>query len=135
MNQIAAGRREAECAKSGACISLVTRCSMNRSTMLISVVGLLIAVPALAQESGPPVQRGAALVTEHCAMCHAVGRTDVSLERQAPPLRDIGRRVPLARLSEQMAMGAFGGHPQMPRFNFSQREVNAIMRYLETIQE
>lgn len=108
---------------------------MNRWTTLIPAAALLIAAPAFAQDAGPPVQRGAALVTEHCAMCHAVGRADVSLERQAPPLRDVGRRVPLATLSGQMATGTFGGHPQMPRFNFSQREVNAIMRYLETIQE
>ena len=108
---------------------------MNRWTTIFSAALLLIAMPAFAQEAGPPAQQGAALMTEHCAMCHAVGRVDMSLERQAPPLREIARRVPLATLSRQMASGTFGAHPRMPRFNFSPREVNAIMRYLETIQE
>ena len=105
------------------------------TTLSFAAALLLMVIPTFAQEAGPPVQQGAALVADHCAMCHAVGRADMSLERQAPPLREIARRVPLATLAEQMASGTFGGHPRMPRFNLSPREVNAIIRYLETIQE
>ena len=96
---------------------------------------MIAAGPAIAQEIGPPERRGAALVAERCAMCHAVGQHDESLEPQAPAFRTIGRRVPLDRLETQLAAGLLGGHPVMPKFTFEPREVSAIMRYLRSIQE
>jgi cytochrome c len=91
--------------------------------------------PALAQDVGPPERRGAALLSQHCGMCHAVGREDGSAEPQAPALRTIGRRVPLERLEAQLGTGLLGGHPVMPKFTFAPRDAVAIMRYLRSIQQ
>ena len=96
---------------------------------------LAAAAPGLAQDIGPPERRGAALVAQHCAMCHAVGQHDESVEPRAPPLRTIGRRVPLDRLEAQLAGGLLGGHPAMPKFIFKPRDASAIVRYLRSIQE
>lgn len=102
----------------------------------LSIVFLVTAaLPAFAQDAGPPERRGAALVAERCAMCHAVGQRDESLEPQAPPLRTISRRIPLDRLETQLAAGLLGGHPTMPKFTFEPRDVSAIMRYLRSLQE
>jgi mono/diheme cytochrome c family protein len=100
-------------------------------------VALVVAAawPALAQDAGPPERRGAAFLSEHCGMCHAVGLQDASMEPQAPALRRIGRRVPLERLEANLGAGLLGGHPAMPTFTFDPREVAAIMRYLRSIQE
>jgi cytochrome c len=91
--------------------------------------------PAFAQDVGPPERRGAALLSQHCGMCHAIGREGASAEPQAPALRTIGRRVPLERLEAQLDAGLLGGHPAMPKFTFEPRDAAAIMRYLRSIQE
>jgi mono/diheme cytochrome c family protein len=91
--------------------------------------------PAFAQDVGPPERRGAASMSQHCAMCHAVGRSDQSVEPQAPAFRTIARRIPLDRLETQLAAGLLGGHPAMPKFTFEPRDVSAIMHYLRSIQE
>ena len=96
---------------------------------------LAAAAPAWAQDVGPPERRGAALLSQHCGMCHAVGRQDASMEPQAPALRTIGRHVPLERLEANLGAGLLGGHPAMPTFTFEPRDVVAIMRYLRSIQE
>lgn len=96
---------------------------------------LTAATSGLAQDAGPPEQRGAALVAGHCAMCHAVGQQDESAEPRAPAFRTIGRRIALERLEAQLAAGSLGGHPTMPKFAFEPRETAAIMRYLRSIQE
>ena len=98
-------------------------------------VALIAAAPGVAQDMGPPERRGAALVAEHCAMCHAVGQQDESAEPRAPAFRTIGRRMPLERLETQLAAGLLGGHPAMPKFAFDPRETAAVMRYLRSIQE
>ena len=102
---------------------------------LVIALAWTTAWPAFAQDAGVSERRGAALVAQQCAMCHAVGRFDESLERQAPPLRTMSRRVPLDRLEQQLGTGLLGGHPIMPKFAFAARDVEAIMRYLRSIQE
>ena len=106
-----------------------------RATALSIALEWILAWPAFGQDAGVSERRGAALVAQQCAMCHAVGRFDESLERQAPPLRTMSRRVPLDRLEQQLGTGLLGGHPIMPKFAFAARDVEAIMRYLRSIQE
>jgi cytochrome c len=107
----------------------------NFPTRLTFAVLVATAAPAIAQDAGPPEQRGAALLTEHCAMCHAVGQRDQSAEPRAPALRAIGRRVPLDRLEAELTAGLLGGHPAMPKFTFAPRDASAMIRYLRAIQE
>ena len=40
----------------------------------------------------------------------------------------------LRRVNESLRTGSLGGHPQMPRFEFSLRDADAVMQYLEGIQ-
>jgi cytochrome c len=109
---------------------------LAKSTASVMLAVLLTAaVPGLAQDMGPPERRGAALVAQHCAMCHAVGKQDESAEPRAPAFRTIGRRVALDRLEAQLTAGLLGGHPAMPKFAFEPRDAAAIVRYLRSIQE
>jgi mono/diheme cytochrome c family protein len=102
----------------------------------LSIALLITAVsPATAQDVGVPERRGAALLSQHCGLCHAVGQQDQSAEPQAPAFRIIGRRMPLDRLEAQLGTELLGGHPAMPKFTFEPRDVSAIMRYLRSIQE
>jgi cytochrome c len=108
---------------------------MHGARILGAALGAAAAWPALAQDANVMERRGGALVTQHCGMCHAVGRYDASVEREAPPLRTIARRVPLERLEGLLGTGLLGGHPRMPKFTFEPRDAAAIVSYLRSIQD
>ena len=79
--------------------------------------------------------RGRALVERNCGMCHAVGKTGRSRDRQAPPFRELHQRYDVEMLGEALAEGILTGHPAMPEFRFEPPEVIAIIYYLRSIQE
>jgi cytochrome c len=87
---------------------------------------------ALAQDQ---VKRGEALLTRHCASCHAIGRTGESQHAQAPAFRTLSRRYKIEALEEALGEGILSGHPDMPEFRFSPGDVGAVIAYLEAIQE
>jgi mono/diheme cytochrome c family protein len=99
----------------------------------------LCAAPAVAHADNPEkaelVQRGKALVTNHCSRCHAVERTGASSHPQAPPFRTLSRRYPIDALAEALGEGLSTGHPDMPEFVFEVADVGAILAYLQSIQE
>ncbi len=79
--------------------------------------------------------RGEALLSRHCAMCHAIGRSGGSPTSIAPPFRTLGHRYKLESLEEALGEGIMTGHPAMPEFSFAPRDVGAIIAYLRSIQE
>ncbi|MGD9501959.1 MAG: cytochrome c [Methyloceanibacter sp.] len=80
-------------------------------------------------------EKGEALVKENCARCHAIGREGDSPHTQAPPFRTLSANYPVSDLAESLAEGIVSGHPDMPIFVFSPQDVEAIIEYLESIQE
>ncbi len=113
---------------------------MRRST-LVSFSLTMIAAFALsvasgfAQDISRNERRGESLLSRKCAMCHAIGRLGRSPHRQAPPFRTLSKRYPIESLSEALGEGLFTGHPDMPEFVFSPRDIGAILAYLHSIQE
>jgi cytochrome c len=98
-------------------------------------LALLVAlVPAVAAEKGT-VGRGELLLRENCSRCHAIGKEGESLHPQAPPFRTLSSRYPIEDLSESLAEGIVSGHPDMPIFVFSPQDIEAIIDYLQSIQE
>ena len=90
---------------------------------------------AVAQSTSTLERRGEQLLSRHCAMCHAIGRTGGSPHAQAPPFRTLGRKYPVATLQEALGEGLLSGHPAMPEFKFPPADVAAIIAYLSAIQE
>ncbi|MGA2128951.1 MAG: cytochrome c, partial [Xanthobacteraceae bacterium] len=106
------------------------------------VVGMILAVPfagppsvgpARAQDTAAQEKRGEALVSRHCSMCHATGRTGSSTHAEAPPFRTLSRKYPIASLEEALGEGIISGHPDMPEFKFPPGDVGAIVAYLTSI--
>ena len=79
--------------------------------------------------------KGEALVKENCARCHAIGKEGDSPHKDAPPFRTLSQKYPVADLAESLAEGIVSGHPDMPIFVFSPLDVEAIIEYLESIQD
>jgi mono/diheme cytochrome c family protein len=81
------------------------------------------------------IEHGRALAETHCSSCHAVGEDGESRLAAAPPLRSLAERYPVLMLQEAFAEGVLVGHPAMPEFRFEPDEIDALVAYLESIQE
>lgn len=93
----------------------------------------LTAVPVLAAEKDLS-NKGEVIVREHCARCHAIGRSGDSPKAEAPPFRVLSQSYPVDSLAESLAEGIMSGHPEMPVFVFTPHDVDAIITYLQSIQ-
>lgn len=80
------------------------------------------------------VTLGESIVTLYCASCHAVGRTDVSPHAQAPAFRDLHQRYDVSDLMEGLVEGLVSGHPDMPEFEFTPEQAEAIVAYLKSLE-
>ena len=94
----------------------------------------LAAAPAEAVEKDL-TDKGEALVKENCSRCHAIGKEGDSPHPEAPPFRTLSSKYPVEDLAESLAEGIVSGHPDMPIFVFSPHDVEAIIEYLESIQD
>jgi cytochrome c len=101
------------------------------------IVGLLVGCASLSPQ--PPLAGAAAhgerIVADRCAACHGVGRAARSPHPDAIPFSQLSRRYPPASLGEAFAEGVVAGHPDMPGFEFQPDEIDALIAYLEAIQE
>jgi mono/diheme cytochrome c family protein len=76
------------------------------------------------------------LITEtRCARCHATGTEGDSPHPDAKPFRYLSENYPVRDLEEAFAEGIVVGHPDMPVFVLSPYEIDALITYLESIQE
>ena len=109
---------------------------MSRAGHQFTLAFAILAVcAASADAQRSPEDRGEDLVSRHCAMCHAIGRSNTSPDSKAPPLRALTQRGLLDSLELSLGKGSLSGHPQMPAFSFQQQDVSAILRYLRSIQD
>lgn len=99
----------------------------------IVVTALLLA--ALQPAAAEDLKLGQSLLARDCGHCHAVGRTDKSLDKEAPAFRSLGKRYPIESLEEALGEGIMSGHPDMPEFKYDANDVGAIIAYLKSIQQ
>src|SRR6267154_3529304 len=112
--------------------------TINQSlfSVLLVLISASVALPQDKQQDKRALEsRGEVLVTTNCSRCHAIGRAGDSTHPEAPPFRTLGQRYPIEVLAEALAEGLSSGHPDMPEFRFEIDDVNAILAYLESIQE
>lgn len=91
--------------------------------------------PALG--ASPPTssaQRGSALASRNCAVCHAIGTGGASPNAMAPSFRQIYRRYPAGALDEAFRQGLLTRHPSMPELRFTPAELADLVSYLRTLQ-
>jgi cytochrome c len=102
---------------------------------VITVVLLVVSVPAHAQDAAGLQRRGEELVSQHCGACHAVGRFGRSGEADARSLRSLAQQRRLARVEALLEAGASPGHPRMPNFRFDRFDIEAILAYLRSLED
>ena len=80
------------------------------------------------------VEFGRQIAEANCASCHAIATDDVSRHPVAPPLRELSKRYPIDALEEAFVEGIYSGHPDMPQFEASTDQINALLAYIDSIQ-
>jgi len=107
---------------------------MRAPLLLGLLLPLLVVVPAAAAD--PLVEEGQAIVKANCSRCHAIGPTGESPNPKSPPFRKLSKKYPVRNLEEALAEGIIVGHEneQMPPFEFSPSQVEAIVAYLDSVQ-
>lgn len=83
-------------------------------------------------DAGVP-EAGQRTAQQLCSKCHAVGVTGDSPFKPAPPFRTFAKKYPLEYLEEALAEGITVGHPAMPEFTFSPRQIDDFIAYLRTL--
>lgn len=101
--------------------------------LLTAAALFLIARESFAAEQ---IERGRAIAKANCSRCHAVGAVGKSPNPASPPFRTLAKKYPLDNLEEALAEGIVVGHGglDMPRFEFSPAQIEALLAYIASIQ-
>ena len=113
--------------------------SMKPLSVVLALIALASNTPALSGAlvtSRDPVvvERGRMIAGAQCASCHGIGAADESPFEQAPPFRRIVQRHPMAQLSKTFADGMALGHGNMPPFELTSTETEALLAYLSSLE-
>lgn len=99
---------------------------------LLGLIGCMgLATPAVAADDLAAARR---FVEAHCAACHATSPGKPTHHPDAPPFADIAVRYPPSDLGEAFAEGIVVGHPDMPAFEFTEAEVDHLVRHLRNLR-
>ncbi|MEZ5961409.1 MAG: cytochrome c [Hyphomonadaceae bacterium] len=106
---------------------------MRLVTALLAVA--LVAACASHEPLSAPAERGRMIAQQNCSSCHAIGAAGESSAPEAPPFRTLSANYRVGTLEEALAEGISVGHPAMPQFEFPPEDVDALIAYLESIQQ
>ena len=94
----------------------------------------LLLVP-VALSGNASAGEGLELAEQYCQPCHAIGADDTSAHPDAPPFRVVFERHEPEMLAEALAEGIVVGHPDMPEFALPPSEIDALLRYFDTLRQ
>lgn len=112
--------------------------SLMKQALFLSAVGLAACqTPAAPNEDFDSnlVGMGQSLAEVNCAACHAVGVTGPSAHPDAPPLRTVLSFYNAQALSDDFREHIHVGYDDMPDFEFTVKETEALLAYIKAIQE
>jgi len=104
--------------------------------LLVSVAAALpVTVGVAAPDRTLRLQQGAALAEAKCSVCHAVSASGESPARANldTPFHRLHERYPIPMLVEAAKTGQVSGHDEMPGFEFSMDEIEALLAYIDSL--
>ena len=106
-----------------------------RAHLTLALLFGLVSVGSAVAQQADMLALGETLLTDNCGACDAIGAMGESPHAEAPAFRTLSVNYPVAQLAEALAEGIQTGHPDMPEYVFSVEEIDAIIAWLEAIQE
>lgn len=93
------------------------------------------AMPADAQKPGnrESVRIGREVARQHCARCHAIGRSGASPNPRAPRFPLIAERYPDNNPAPDLIDGVVVRHPGMPEFRLDEDATDGLVAYIRRI--
>jgi cytochrome c len=98
-----------------------------------SLLALILLASFVTSAVSEEVAEGRAFAEKRCARCHSIGRTGASHHPSAPPFRDIAAKGRVDELQEALAEGITVGHPDMPEFALTPRQIASLLAYLKQL--
>ena len=81
------------------------------------------------------INQGKIIAEQNCASCHTLESTGISPRPDAPPMRTVLSQYNTVSLADDFREHIHVGHPDMPDFDFSVKEIDSLIAYLESIQD
>ena len=100
---------------------------------LLAVLAILSATLPAAAQGEADILSGKAIIEANCAGCHAIEAADTSPHPDAPAFRTLHEKYPLESLEEAFAEGIYTGHPDMPEFEATPRQITDIIAYISSL--
>lgn len=108
---------------------------MNKpGPVICGIATIWMLLPATAAAQGDSIERGRLLVEANCARCHAIFADEKGGHPDAPAFATLSERYPVDALEEAFAEGIVTGHPDMPEFEATPEQIEAIIDYLASVQ-
>ncbi|NNE56504.1 MAG: cytochrome c [Hellea sp.] len=117
---------------------------MLRGCITAAALTLVFTLPACQKTQGTNfeietgssfIELGQDIAKTHCAVCHNTEKTGTSPRKDAPPLRAVLANYNSVSLADDFREHIHVGHPDMPDFEFSVKEIDGLIAYLRSIQE
>jgi mono/diheme cytochrome c family protein len=102
---------------------------------LAAVLSVLCGVSGSSAGEADQTARGREIAEAHCVVCHAVGLTDASptAVNVETAFRLLYKRYPIEMLEEAAKTGSISGHDEMPGFDFTIEEAQALLAYIDSL--
>lgn len=81
------------------------------------------------------VEFGQDIAKTHCTVCHTIKASGESPRTDAPPLRTVLSNYNPNALADDFREHIHVGHADMPEFNFTVKETEGLLAYLDSIQK
>ena len=113
--------------------------NVTQSARWLALLAVLSSLTTYAVAADGPVDarlaRGRVLAEAHCSVCHAVGAVDASPTwvNSNTAFRLLHERYPIAMLVEAAKTGQISGHDEMPEFDFSLQDIDALLSYIDSL--
>ncbi len=81
------------------------------------------------------LEEGQAIVETQCTVCHSIDQSKASPRSDAPPLSTVLANYNPNALADDFREHIDVGHPDMPDFDFTIKQIEGLLAYLNSIQE
>ena len=106
--------------------------SLVRTTLFAACISTLGTAPVLAQTIGD-VEAGRVIASSLCVQCHRISGSDNDPNRMPPDFAAVANMPSFTELSMRVFLQT--PHGLMPRYQFSQNELDDIIAYLSSMRQ
>lgn len=105
--------------------------NLVRNLVLGACMTMVAVAPASSQTFGD-ASAGRAIAATFCAQCHRISALDRDTDRMPPDFAAVANMPSFTELSMRVFLQT--PHGQMPRYQFSQNELDDIIAYLASLK-